>query len=108
MDSVHLSLGHIQIAAPRGCEDAARKFYGRILGLEEIPKPEALRQRGGCWFRCGRHQVHIGVDPDFRPAKKAHPAFAVAGFEALRNRLLERGCEVIDDNLAGIKRFLCE
>lgn len=88
------------------CEDLAREFYGRILGLDEIEKPEALRRRGGCWFRCGSQQVHIGVDPDFRPARKAHPAFALVDFEALRANLLAQGFDVIDDHsLSGVRRF---
>jgi catechol 2,3-dioxygenase-like lactoylglutathione lyase family enzyme len=61
---------HIQIAAPEGCERAARAFYGSILGLQEVEKPWALHARGGCWFQCDQQQVHIGVEPGFRPAKK--------------------------------------
>ena len=106
MESIHLSIDHIQIAAPVGCEDVARRFYGGILGLGEIEKPEQLRRRGGCWFRCGRHEIHIGVEPDFRPARKARPAFALVNFEALRTSLLANGFEVIDDeNLSGVRRF---
>jgi catechol 2,3-dioxygenase-like lactoylglutathione lyase family enzyme len=106
VDSIPISIDHIQIAAPEGCEDAARKFYGGTLGLDEMEKPEPLRTRGGCWFRCGLHQVHIGVDPDFRPAKKAHPAFAIVNFEALRTSLLASGFEVADDDsLSGVRRF---
>src|SRR5580700_5134071 len=71
-------IDHVQLAAPMGCEVAAREFYGSILGLAEIDKPPSLRARGGCWFQCGAQQIHIGVEPDFRPAKKAHPAFAVS------------------------------
>jgi catechol 2,3-dioxygenase-like lactoylglutathione lyase family enzyme len=103
---IHLSIDHIQIAAPEGCEDVARRFYGGTLGLDEIEKPEQLGRRGGCWFRCGPHQVHIGVEPDFRPARKAHPAFAIVNFEALRTNLLANGFEVTDDdNLPGMRRF---
>lgn len=67
-------MDHVQVAAPRGCEDEARRFYGVLLGLEEIDKPEELRARGGVWFRCGEQQLHIGVEDGFAPAKKAHPA----------------------------------
>jgi catechol 2,3-dioxygenase-like lactoylglutathione lyase family enzyme len=106
MAPLHLVIDHIQMAAPAGCEDAAREFYGRILGLDEIEKPEPLQGRGGCWFRCGGHQVHIGVEADFRPARKAHPAFALADLEALRTRLLANGFEVTDDeNHPGVRRF---
>lgn len=104
MESIQLD--HIQIAAPVGCEEMARRFYGEILGLPEIEKPEPLRQRGGCWFRCGRHQVHIGVEADFRPARKAHPAFAVVNFDALRAGLQAHGFEVTgEENLPGVRRF---
>jgi len=74
---------HVQIAAPEGCERAAREFYGSILGLQEIKKPLVLRTRGGCWFQCDQQQVHIGVEPGFRPAKKAHPAFVVYSLDEL-------------------------
>ncbi|HLK70198.1 MAG TPA: VOC family protein [Bryobacteraceae bacterium] len=106
MGPIHLSLHHIQIAAPAGCEDDARRFYGGVLGLDEIEKPEQLQQQGGCWFRCGGHQIHIGVEPDFRPARKAHAAFAAVNLETLRTRLLARGFRVTDDsNLPGVRRF---
>jgi len=106
VDSIHLTIDHIQIAAPGGCEAMAREFYGKTLGLDEIEKPEQLRRRGGCWFGCGVHQVHIGVDPDFRPARKAHPAFAVANLDALRAALLANGFEAIeDDNVPATRRF---
>jgi catechol 2,3-dioxygenase-like lactoylglutathione lyase family enzyme len=71
------TLDHVQIAAPRGCEPAARHFFGDLLGLEELPKPATLSTRGGCWFALGDRQVHIGVDPDFTPARKAHLALRV-------------------------------
>lgn len=106
MRSFDITLDHIQLAAPPKCEGAAREFYGEILGLDELEKPEPLRERGGCWFRCGGHQVHIGVEQNFRPARKAHPAFALSGLSALRARLLERGYEVIEDaDLPGVRRF---
>ncbi len=101
-----MRIDHIQLAAPEDCEAAAREFYGAILGLKEIEKPASLRARGGCWFQCGDHQVHIGVERDFRPAKKAHPAFAVADLNGLRERLVAHGIGVIDDeNLPGTRRF---
>ena len=70
------SIDHVQVAGPPGCEAAARSFYGGLLGLREIPKPPALADRGGVWFSLGRQELHIGVEPDFRPALKAHPAFS--------------------------------
>jgi catechol 2,3-dioxygenase-like lactoylglutathione lyase family enzyme len=101
-----LGIDHIQLAAPAGCEQAAREFYGDILGLEEIAKPEPLRFRGGCWFRCGAHQIHIGVETDFRPCRKAHPAIAVRDLAGLRMRLAEFKVPMQDDDsVPGLARF---
>jgi len=101
-------IDHIQIAAPAGCEEAAREFYGTVLGLKEIEKPEALRPRGGCWFECGDQQLHVGVEKNFRPAKKAHPAFVVADFDRLRKRLAKRGIVLMDDTIPGTRRFYAD
>lgn len=102
-------IDHIQIAAPSGCAAAAREFYGKLLGMEEIQKPAALRVRGGCWFRCANQQVHIGVEKDFRPARKAHPAFAVRDLDELRRGLLDRGIAVVEDEqLPDARRFYAE
>jgi len=99
-------IDHIQIAAPEGCEPAAREFYRDLLGMREVEKPPLLRARGGCWFQCGDQQLHIGVEKDFRPAKKAHPAFAVANLDELRELLHSRGVETVeDDSLPGARRF---
>jgi GNAT superfamily N-acetyltransferase len=68
---------HVQVAAPAGGEDAARAFYGSLLGLPELPKPERLRARGGVWFAVGDQELHVGIDDAFAPARKAHPALAV-------------------------------
>jgi ribosomal protein S18 acetylase RimI-like enzyme len=90
-------LDHVQVAAPRDGEDAARAFYGDLLGLEELPKPERLRARGGVWFALGDHQLHVGIEEPFAPARKAHPALAVAPaseLEALADRLSAAGHEV--------------
>lgn len=104
-----LGIDHLQLAAPAGCEEAARNFYGRILGLSELTKPEALRKRGGCWFQCGTHQLHIGVDEEFRPAKKAHPAIAVSDLKELRQRFTSAEILVQDDDaIPGIMRFYAE
>jgi catechol 2,3-dioxygenase-like lactoylglutathione lyase family enzyme len=100
------AIDHIQLAAPKGCEDSARKFFIDILGFEEIIKPEELKKRGGVWFQNGKTQIHIGVEEPFAPAKKAHPAFEVENIEALKKHLLVNGIEVIeDDNLPGANRF---
>ena len=102
-------IDHIQLAAPKGCEPAAREFYGTILGLREIEKPASLRSRGGCWFQCGDQQIHIGVEADFRPAKKAHPAFVVSDLDKLRETLIAHAVQTTDDNsLPGTRRFFAE
>jgi catechol 2,3-dioxygenase-like lactoylglutathione lyase family enzyme len=99
-------LDHVQIAAPEGCEPEARRFFGQLLGLTEIEKPERLRSRGGCWFKVGSRQLHIGVEKPFLPSKKAHPAFAVRDVEALFARLSQNGVHCIwDKELTGIRRF---
>jgi len=109
MDFRVARIDHIQIAAPPGCEAAARDFYGSILGMKEIEKPPVLRARGGCWFECGSQQLHIGVERNFQPAKKAHPAFAVFRLDDLREALESRGRAVFDDdNLPGLRRFYAE
>ena len=99
-------IDHVQVAAPRGCEPAARAFYGGLLGLDEIAKPEALRGRGGVWFQAGSQQLHVGVEEPFAPASKAHPAFVADDVDALGARLVAAGCDVEwDDALAGMRRF---
>jgi catechol 2,3-dioxygenase-like lactoylglutathione lyase family enzyme len=99
-------IDHVQVAAPRGCEDDARAFYGVLLGLEEIPKPEPLRARGGAWFRAGAQELHVGVEEPFAPARKAHPALVASDLAALRERLAGAGHEVHDDDaLPGTPRF---
>ncbi|MDP1807032.1 MAG: glyoxalase [Acidimicrobiales bacterium] len=82
---------------PAGGEDDARAFYAGLLGLTEVPKPERLAGRGGCWFTAGEAKVHLGVDHDFRPARKAHPALLVRGLAALSQRLREAGVDVAED-----------
>jgi catechol 2,3-dioxygenase-like lactoylglutathione lyase family enzyme len=102
-------IDHIQIAAPEGCESAAREFYGSILGMKEIEKPPVLRARGGCWFECGSQELHIGVEKDFRPARKAHPAFSVFRLDELRETLKAQGVTVVeDDALPDARRFYAE
>ena len=99
-------LDHVQVAAPPGSEREARGFYGRLLGLRELEKPEALRARGGAWFACGAQQLHVGVEEEFAPARKAHPAFQVRGYDALRASLLDAGLEVADDDaIPGTRRL---
>jgi catechol 2,3-dioxygenase-like lactoylglutathione lyase family enzyme len=101
-----IDIDHVQIAAPPGCEAQARDFFGRLLGMEEIAKPEQLRARGGCWFRAGSRQLHIGVEENFRPATKAHPAFAVSDIDALFAALQKAGVHCTwDEAIGGIRRF---
>jgi catechol 2,3-dioxygenase-like lactoylglutathione lyase family enzyme len=90
-------IDHVQVAAPPGCEADARRFYGELLGLEEIDKPERLRPRGGVWFRCGDQQLHVGVEEDFRPSLKAHPALAVDGLRELADAVARAGAPVTWD-----------
>lgn len=92
-------LDHVQIAAPGGSEEVERQFFSSVLGMREIEKPEDLRRRGGLWFVCGLHQIHIGIDPDFKPAKKAHPAIQVRNINRLKERIRSHGIEVRDDEL---------
>src|SRR4051812_30838625 len=99
-------IDHVQVAAPAGCEAEARAFYGALLGLEELPKPEALAARGGCWFGAGAQELHVGVEAEFAPARKAHPSFVVTDLDALAARLTETGIEVeFDDLIPGVRRF---
>lgn len=90
---------------PAGGEDRARWFYGSLLGMREIPKPAELAKRGGCWFACGPVQIHLGVEADFRPARKAHPALRCFDFNGLIGRLSDAGIEVIpDQSIPGVER----
>ncbi len=98
-------IDHVQLAAPPGCETAARAFYGGLLGLRELPKPAALAARGGVWFRVGAQQLHVGVAQEFAAARKAHPAFAVSGYDELVLRLRSAGVETVaDDSIPGVRR----
>lgn len=89
-----LSIDHVQIAMPAGQEEQARAFYAGALGLKEIPKPPELAKRGGAWFKAGAVQVHLGVEADFHPARKAHPAFVVDDLDACLQQLRAAGSEV--------------
>jgi hypothetical protein len=98
-DPTFQGIDHVQLAAPPGCEAEARRFFGELLGLSELPKPAVLAVRGGLWFECGSQQVHIGVEKDFQPARKAHPGFRLSSEEALnglRKRLVAEGVAVRD------------
>jgi catechol 2,3-dioxygenase-like lactoylglutathione lyase family enzyme len=105
-------LDHVQVAAPPGCEREARRFYGELLGLEEVAKPEVLASRGGAWFACGPQELHVGVAEDFEAARKAHPALRVtdiAELERVGERLEYAGVAVRwDEDLPGARRFYAE
>jgi catechol 2,3-dioxygenase-like lactoylglutathione lyase family enzyme len=90
-------IDHIQLAMPVGHEDTARGFYGDLLGLIEVAKPPQLAGRGGCWFELDEVRVHLGVDPDFVPARKAHPAFIVDDLDALCAVLQAAGFKTVHD-----------
>ncbi|MDQ2761800.1 MAG: glyoxalase [Actinomycetota bacterium] len=106
-----LGLDHVLVAAPPGCEPAARRFYGELLGLAEVPRPESLQVRGGVWFTLGPQQLHVGAVEPFVPARKAHPALLVAGdqLDALAQRLAHAGTPIHwDRRLPGVRRFYAE
>jgi catechol 2,3-dioxygenase-like lactoylglutathione lyase family enzyme len=84
-------LHHVQLAMPAGGEARAREFYQGLLGLPEVPKPGESARRGGCWFERGSVRVHLGVEGEFRPARKAHPAFVVRDLPGLASRLMAAG-----------------
>ena len=92
------AIHHIQIAMPRGEEDHGRAFYAGLLGLIEIPKPASLAERGGLWFRIGSLELHLGVEDDFHPAKKAHPGLLVDDLPSLVARLEAAGYGTKPDN----------
>lgn len=102
-------LDHVQLAAPRGCEPDARRFYGELLGLREVPKPEQLRATGGAWFECGAQELHVGITDDFTAAHKAHPGLMVDtpdNLRALGDRLAQAGYEVTwNDAIPEFNRF---
>jgi catechol 2,3-dioxygenase-like lactoylglutathione lyase family enzyme len=87
----------VQLAIPAGGEAACRAFFGGVLGMRELEKPPALAARGGCWFRAGGVELHLGVEPGFAPARKAHPGILVTGLDALATRLVEAGIPVTPD-----------
>lgn len=103
-----IGLDHVQVAAPIESESDARRFYGDLLGLSELEKPEGLQARGGVWFACGGQQLHVGVIDDFSPATKAHPALRVhpADLNLIAERLTAFGSTVEwDDAIPDTRRF---
>lgn len=90
-------IDHVQLAMPADREDEARAFYTDLLGIPEVEKPPELKKRGGCWFENGPLKIHLGVEADFRPARKAHPALIVSGLRPLVAVLLDAGVVVKQD-----------
>ena len=100
-----LAIDHVQLAMPAGQEEKARAFFAGVLGMKEIPKPAELAKRGGCWFQSGAVQVHLGVEGDFRPAKKAHPALRCKNYDRLLASLAAAGVSTEEVNdITGVRR----
>lgn len=102
-----MRLDHVQVSCPPGGEEVARAFYRDVLGMTELEKPPLLATRGGCWFKDGSAEIHVGVEQDFRPALKAHPALAVDDLDKLAATLTDLGYPVAWDNetIPGRRRF---
>jgi catechol 2,3-dioxygenase-like lactoylglutathione lyase family enzyme len=100
-----VGIHHVQLAMPAGREEEARHFYSYLLGIPETPKPPNLAKRGGAWFESGPVRIHLGVEEDFRPARKAHPALLVKDLPGVIERLRNAGIAVVEDEpLAGYSR----
>ena len=105
LSSPFTAIDHVQLAMPAGAEGKARAFYGELLGMNEVSKPPELAKRGGCWFESGVVQIHLGVESDFRPAKKAHPALRCRDYDELTARLGGTRVEVVNDSsIPGVRR----
>ena len=96
-----IGIEHVQLAMPAGREAEAREFYTGLLGIPEVPKPPELAKRGGAWFESGSVKIHLGVEADFRPARKAHPALLVSDLPALMEQLRAARVDVVEDPLPG-------
>jgi catechol 2,3-dioxygenase-like lactoylglutathione lyase family enzyme len=100
-----VALDHVQIAMPPGREQEAREFYQGILGISEVPKPIELSGRGGAWFESGQIKIHLGIEDEFRPARKAHPAFLVSDLNQMLTLLINNGYSVTEDkSLSKVQR----
>jgi len=98
-------IDHVQLAMPAGGEGLARAFYADVLGIQEVPKPAHLAKRGGCWFEREDLKIHLGVETDFRPARKAHIALLVADLPELETKLRSSGYMLKNDEpLEGYRR----
>lgn len=106
MTGVYERLHHTQLAMPAGEESAARRFYVDVLGMNEIDKPPVLAARGGAWFQAGAVELHLGVEDDFRPARKAHPGILVGDLDEIVRRLHADGQPAEwDSNFPGFRRI---
>ncbi|MDI1449840.1 VOC family protein [Polyangium sp. 6x1] len=104
-----VAIDHVQLAMPAGREDEARAFYGKLLGLAEVPKPADMVKRGGAWFEAGAVKIHLGVEADFHPARKAHPGLRVEGLAALVEGLRAAGVPVADGQpIDGVNRVFVD
>jgi catechol 2,3-dioxygenase-like lactoylglutathione lyase family enzyme len=104
-ESTFTAIDHVQLAMPPGEEEKARAFYGGLLGMKELAKPTELAKRGGCWFESGDAQIHLGVENNFRAAKKAHPALRCRNYAALVQALRDSGVAVNEpDDIPGMRR----
>jgi len=99
-----IGLDHVQLAMPAGGEAEAAAFYVELLGFSQVTKPPHLAVRGGCWFETPAAKVHLGVETDFHPARKAHPALLVDDLAGLVSRLEAAGVEVRDES--GLEGYL--
>jgi catechol 2,3-dioxygenase-like lactoylglutathione lyase family enzyme len=110
-DAVHttpfgLALHHVQLSVPAGAEDECRRFWVDTLGFLELRKPPELAARGGIWVRADNLEIHLGVEADFQPARKAHPGILVADLDALGRHFQSRGVDITwDDSFPGFRRF---
>lgn len=99
------AIDHVQLAMPSGEEEAARRFYRDLLGMREVGKPRELAPRGGCWFESGAVAIHLGIERDFRPAQKAHPALNSADYAGLVSKLRAAGIEAREArDISGVRR----
>ena len=106
MRPVFRAIDHVQLAMPSGGETAATGFYAGILGLSRVQKPAVLMNQSGCWFTNGIVALHLGVDPDFIPAQKAHPALVVEDFDGFLTEMDRNGVSVThSESLNGARRL---
>jgi len=100
----YLALDHIQLPMPQGGEDKAREFYCGLLGMTEVEKPAELQANGGCWFESGEVQIHLGVDPDFRPQRRAHPGLTCGDYDGMLTHLRSHRVLVVEYDLPDQRR----